>query len=232
MYGKPVLLLMVPLLAGCEGPLSTLSPQGPAAADIAILWWAMLAGSALITAMVLVLVWRGFARKPGAAPGESFWIKGMGLGFSFAVLTAVVGAGIWVGERIQPRPGPEVVRVEAIARQWSWRFLQPGPDGAMIETENRLYIPAATPVDVVIRSEDVIHAFWVPQLAGKMDALPGRANLLRIEAARPGLYHGTSAEFSGLGYAAMRFDVLAYDPSDPPAISDMAIPDKAKGAAQ
>lgn len=213
-------MLMVPLLAGCAGPLSTLSPQGPAAAEIAVLWWAMLAGAVLITIMVLALVWRGFARVEGNAPGETFWIKGMGLGFSFAVLIAVVGAGIWVGERIQPRPGADVIRVEAIARQWGWRFLQPGPDGTMIETERRLYIPAGQPVDVVIRSEDVIHAFWVPQLAGKMDALPGRDNLLRIEAFLPGLYHGTSAEFSGIGYAGMRFEVLAYDPADPPAFTD------------
>ena len=213
-------MLMVPLLAGCAGPLSTLSPQGPAAAEIAVLWWAMLAGAVLITIMVLALVWRGFARAEGNAPGETFWIKGMGLGFSFAVLIAVVSAGIWVGERIQPRLGADVIRVEAIARQWGWRFLQPGPDGTMIETERRLHIPAGQPVDVVIRSEDVIHAFWVPQLAGKMDALPGRDNLLRIEAFSPGLYHGTSAEFSGIGYAGMRFEVLAYDPADPPAFTD------------
>lgn len=207
---------MVPALAACEGPLSTLSPQGSAAADIATLWWAMLAGAALITCLVLALVWRAFVRAPGKAPGEAFWIKGMGLGFSFAVLFAVVGAGIWTGERLLPRPGTEAMRVEAIARQWAWRFRQPGPDGIMVETEGRLHIPAGQPVDVVIRSQDVIHSFWVPQLAGKMDALPGRDTLLRIEAFRPGLYRGRSAEFSGTGYAGMVFEVLAYDPASPP----------------
>ncbi|MBJ2149789.1 cytochrome c oxidase subunit II [Paracoccus sp. IB05] len=212
---------MVPALAGCGGPLSTLAPQGPAAADIATLLWAMLAGAALITVLVLGLIWHGFARRNPRAPGEAFWIKGMGLGFSFAVLFAVVGSGIWVGERIQARPGADVVRVEAVARQWSWRFGQPGPEDEIVWTEGRLHIPAGTPVDVVIRSEDVIHAFWVPQLAGKMDALPGRDNILRIEASKPGLYHGTSAEFSGTGYAGMRFEVLAYDPAAPPAFSDL-----------
>ncbi|MBA4204233.1 MAG: cytochrome c oxidase subunit II [Polymorphum sp.] len=211
---------MVPALAACEGPLSTLSPQGPAAADIASLWWAMLAGAALITCLVLALVWRAFVRAPGKAPtevlGEAFWIKGMGLGFSFTVLFAVVGAGIWTGERHLPRPGTEAMRVEATARQWAWRFRQPGPDGTMVETEGRLHIPAGQPVDVVIRSQDVIHSFWVPQLAGKMDALPGRDTLLRIETFRPGLYQGRSAEFSGTGYAGMVFEVLAYDPASPP----------------
>ncbi|MDQ7263747.1 cytochrome b [Paracoccus sp. PS-1] len=207
---------MVPFLAGCEGPLSSLAPAGPAAAQIAVLWWAMLAGAVLITLMVLALVWRGFAAPPHPRPGESFWIHGMGLGFSLAVLAAVVGAGIWVGERLQARPDPEAIRVEAIARQWDWRFRQPGPDGRMVETRGQLHIPAGRPVDVVIRSEDVIHSFWVPRLAGKMDALPGRDNLLRIQADAPGLYHGTSAEFSGTGYAGMRFEVLVWPPDDPP----------------
>lgn len=176
----------------------------------------MLAGAALITAMVLGMVARAFARKPAPPLAESFWIKGLGLGFSFAVLVLVLAAGIWVGERAQPRAGPEVVRVEATARQWAWRFSQPDAHGSMIQTEGRLYIPARRPIDVVIRTEDVIHAFWVPQLAGKMDALPGHDNLLRIEAFAPGIYQGRSAEFSGLGYAGMLFEVHAYDPDAPP----------------
>lgn len=181
----------------------------------------MLAGAAAITALVLVLLWRAIRAKPGGGPSEALWIKGMGLAFSFAVLGVLLSVGLFIGERLQPRPGPEVIRVEAIARQWDWRFRQPGPDGALVETRGRLHIPAGTPVDVVIRSEDVIHAFWVPQLAGKLDALPGRDNLLRIEATAPGLYHGRSAEFSGLGYAGMRFEVLAFDPASPPAFTDL-----------
>lgn len=220
---KLVVALMVPLLAGCDGPLSSLSPGGPAAAQIAMLWWAMLVCAVLITIMVLALVWRGFGAPVRRPPGEGFWIHGMGLGFSLAVLAVLVGAGIWVGERLQARPGPEVVRVEAIARQWDWRFRQPGPDGEMVETQGRLHIPAGRPVDVVIRSEDVIHSFWVPRLAGKMDALPGRDNVLRIEADAPGLYHGTSVEFSGIGYAGMRFEVLVWSPDAPPDLTGWAI---------
>lgn len=203
------------LIAGCRGPLSTLEPGGPAAAEIAQLWWAMLIGAALITLMVMALVWRGFSRREGGAPGEDFWIRGMGIGFTLAVLVLLVGAGIRTGERLQPRPSADVLRVEAIARQWEWRFRQPGRDNEMIETRGRLYIPAGRPVDVVIRSEDVIHAFWVPQLAGKMDAVPGRDNILRIQADSPGLYQGRSAEFSGAGFTAMTFDVLAWEGAPP-----------------
>ena len=214
-------MLAVPLLlAGCEGPLSILDPQGPAAAQIAVLWWTMLTGAGLLTVMVMALVWLGFRRDGPRQPSERFWIHGMGLAFTMTILAALVGGGLWVGERLQPRPGPQVHRVEAIASQWQWRFRQPGPDGGWIETTDRLHIPAATPVDVVITSQDVIHSFWVPRLAGKMDALPGRHNVLRITADAPGLYHGTSAEFSGRGYAGMRFEVLAYPPDDPPTLTD------------
>ena len=213
-------------LAGCGGPLSTLAPQGPVAAQIAVLWWAMLAGAAAISLLVLGLIWRGFRR--GETPdspanlqaAERFWIKGMGLGFSLCILIAVVAGSIVVGERIQARPGPDVVEVRAIAKQWQWRFVQTSPEGRSIETRNRLYIPAGTPVDVRIESEDVIHAFWVPQLAGKMDAIPGRSNVLRLKADRPGVYQGRSAEFSGLGYTGMTFELWAYDPADPPPFDD------------
>ncbi|RRH72820.1 cytochrome c oxidase subunit II [Falsigemmobacter faecalis] len=217
---RMVPLCAVALLAGCRGPLSTLEPNGPAAAVIALLWWAMLIGAGLITLLVLALVWRGFARRADDGPGEGFWIRGMGLGFTLSILVLVVGAGIRTGERIQPHPDPGVLRVEAIARQWEWRFRQPGPGGALIETLGRLHIPAGRPVDVVIRSEDVIHAFWVPQLAGKMDAVPGRDNLLRIQADRPGVYQGRSAEFSGTGFAGMLFEVLAWEGDTPPPFTD------------
>ncbi|MFV3130900.1 cytochrome c oxidase subunit II [Niveispirillum sp. KHB5.9] len=180
-----------------------------------MLWWIMLAGATALTVLVLALVTIGF-RSPARQPAERFWTHGMGVGFTLVILAALVGAGLWTGERLLPRQSVDVVRVEAVARQWEWRFRQPDATGAMVETVGRLHIPAGRPVDVVITSDDVIHSFWVPQLAGKMDAIPGRANLLRLEAGQPGLYHGLSAEFSGTGYAGMRFEVLAYPPDDPP----------------
>ena len=112
--------------------------------------------------------------------------------------------GVWVGERLLPR-GDAVV-VEAHAYQWGWRFTHPGG----VETEAELHIPAGQPVEVVVSSADVIHAFWVPRLAGKIDAIPGRENRLRIEATEPGRYAGTCAEFCGLGHAVMRFAVVAH----------------------
>jgi len=192
--------------AGCGGPLSTIDPAGPVAGEIALLWWAMLAGAAALTLMVLGLVALGFGRPRPVREGR--WTLALGLWFSLAVLTALLAAGMWVGERLFPR-GDAVV-VEAHAYQWGWRFTHPGG----VETEGVLHIPARTPVEVVVTSADVIHSFWVPRLAGKIDAIPGRENRLRIEAAESGRYAGTCAEFCGLGHAGMRFAVVAHAPED------------------
>jgi cytochrome c oxidase subunit II len=195
------------LLAGCDGPLSTLAPAGPVAAEVAWLWWAMLAGAAAITVLVFVLIAMGFG-PPRETPSRR-WTHGWGLGFSLAVLTTLLAAGLWVGERILPRDDG-AVEVRAHAFMWGWRFTQPGAGGAMVETAGTLYVPAGQPVDVIVTTEDVIHSFWVPQLAGKMDAMPGRENVMRLQADRPGTYGGLCAEFCGRGHAGMRFELVAY----------------------
>ncbi|MDO5611984.1 MAG: cytochrome B [Paracoccus sp. (in: a-proteobacteria)] len=205
-------LLLVPL-AGCSGPLSTLTPAGPAARDIALLWWAMLAGSAAITVLVLALIWSALRRAP-APQSERRWIMGWGLGFSLGVLTLALGFALWIGERMLARDDG-AVQVSAHARQWSWSFTQPGPDGSPVETQGVLYVPAGQPFDVTLTAADVIHSFWVPQLGGKMDAIPGHANRHRLSADAPGTYQGLCAEFCGLGHTAMRFSVVVYDPAGP-----------------
>jgi cytochrome c oxidase subunit II len=209
-------MLVVPLaLCGCEGPLSALSPSGPVAQDIAWLWWAMLAGAFVLTALVLGLVAVGFGR-PRTVP-EARWTVLMGVWFSLGVLTVTLGAALFVGERIQPH-GP-ATEVRAHARLWSWTFSYAGPDGP-VETEGVLHIPAGRPVDVLLTSQDVIHSFWVPRLGGKIDAIPGRQNRLRIEAAVPGVYEGLCAEFCGLEHSAMRFEVVAHDPGTWPGLAE------------
>ena len=177
-----------------------------------------------MTVLVLVLVGWGF-RAPSSQPrGEKFWALGMGVAFPLAVLTVLVGAGLWIGERMQPHPQAQAVQVQAQAKQWSWQFVQPAAGGAQVQTENILFIPAGVPVDVHIRSVDVIHSFWVPRLAGKMDAIPGHTNVLRLQADRPGRYDGVSAEFSGVGYSNMRFVVVAYAPDQIPDMRTFAQP--------
>jgi cytochrome c oxidase subunit 2/cytochrome aa3-600 menaquinol oxidase subunit 2 len=196
------------LLVGCEKSLSAVHPAGPAASVIATLWWVLLIGATLIFLFVAGLIVWAWRRPPGEVSERRF-VVWLGLAFPITVLVALLGYGLVVGERLLPRAGPEVVEVRAEARQWEWRFGYADAPGR--ETENLLHIPAARPVDVAITSIDVIHSFWVPRLAGKLDAVPGHVNVLRIEADRPGRYEGLSAEFNGVGYRDHRFTVVAHD---------------------
>lgn len=216
----------VPLMAAqaCASPLSTLDPAGPSADAIAWLWWVFLIGAACLTLFVMALLALSF-RAPRAV-SERRWTWGLGVWFSLVILSGMLVAGVAVGERLVPKD--DAIEVRAHARQWSWTFTHPGPDGTMIETARDLHIPAGQPVDVRITSADVIHSFWVPRLAGKMDAIPGRENILRIEVASPGIYEGRCAEFCGIGYAAHRFRVIAHDPASWPA----SVPAPAEGEAE
>ncbi|MGP3698574.1 cytochrome c oxidase subunit II [Rhodobacter sp. NSM] len=168
----------------------------------------MLAGATLIFLLVAVLLALAMRKRPGGG-GERLWLQGMGLGFPLVVLAALLAYGLAVGESLLPRDHPGRVTVSAEARQWEWRFGHADLPGLV--TRDILHIPAGRPVDVEITSADVIHSFWVPRLAGKMDAIPGHVNVLRIEAHRPGDYAGVSAEYSGPGYRSHGFTVRALD---------------------
>jgi heme/copper-type cytochrome/quinol oxidase subunit 2 len=202
-------------LAGCSRTYSTVHPAGPAADAIATLWWVLLVGATLIFALVMVLLGLAFRRPANLpAPGteasrERFWIVGLGLGFSLSVLAALLVYGLVIGERLLPRPAADLVTVRAEASRWRWDFTYAEMPGQT--TRDVLHIPAGRPVDVEITATDVIHSFWVPRLAGKLDAIPGHVNVLRMEAWQPGAYGGISSEFSGPGYREHRFTVIAHD---------------------
>ena len=192
--------------------MSTVDPAGPAARTIATLWWVMLAGAVAIFALVMALVALAFRR--GGSVGdekrrEGLWIIKLGIAFPVVVLLALLAYGLFVGERLLPHAGPDVVSVGAEARRMAWTFTYDDAPG--LSTENVLHIPAGRPIDVAVTTADVIHSFWVPRLAGKIDAIPGHVNVLRIEADEPGVYAGRSAEFSGPGYDHFAFTLVAHD---------------------
>jgi len=178
-----------------------------------MLWWVMLAGSAALFALVMVIfalvIWR-----PGWGSGVSSarWIVLGGLVLPAVVLTPLVAYALIAGERLLPLPGAEPLRIEAKAERWVWTFSYPDHGG--IETKGVMHLPVGIPVDVVVTSLDVIHAFWIPRLAGKIDAVPGHVNLLRIQADVPGRYQGLCNEFCGRGHSGMRFDVIAHAAAD------------------
>jgi cytochrome c oxidase subunit II len=200
-------------LSDCTGPLSTLEPNGPASASIANLWWVMLAVAAGLFALVMILFTLVIIRPGwGSRTSPTYWIVLGGLCLPGIILTPLVAYALFVGEQLLPRSAAEPMRIQAVAHQWSWTFLYPGHDG--IKTEGVMHLPAGVPVDVLVTSLDVIHAFWIPQLAGKIDAVPGHVNLLRIQADAPGRYQGLCNQFCGSGHSEMRFDVIVHPAAD------------------
>ena len=131
-----------------------------------------------------------------------------GLALPAVVLVPLVAYGLVAGERLLPLPGVVPPRIEVRAERWGWAFRYPDHGGKT--TAGVLHLPVGTPVDIMVTSRDVIHAFWIPRLAGKIDAIPGRVNVLRIQVDAPGRYEGTCAEFCGTGHAGMRFEVVAH----------------------
>ncbi|MFW5833201.1 MAG: cytochrome c oxidase subunit II [Pseudomonadota bacterium] len=201
------------MLAACAGPYSSLQAHGPASSSIASLWWGMAAGAAALFALVmiaLILVLRHPDRARRLSPAQ--WIVGGGLVLPALVLPPLVAWALVAGERLLPLAGRDITRIEVRAEQFAWRFTY--PDHGHATTVDLLHLPRGQPVDLHITAADVIHSFWIPQLAGKLDAVPGRTNVLRLQADRTGTFRGQCAEFCGIGHAVMRFTVEVHEAED------------------
>lgn len=135
---------------------------------------------------------------------------GWGLVFPSVTLAALMGFAFLRGEQLLARAEDEAALIRVHAEQWRWRFGYPGGE----QSFGVLHVPAGREFTLAITSEDVIHSFWVPRLGGKMDAVPGKTNHLRLAADRPGVYFGQCSEYCGTGHAHMQFQVHAHAPAD------------------
>lgn len=123
-----------------------------------------------------------------------------------AILLVFIAVPTWSGIfRAYSPPTDNAYKIEAIGHQWWWEFKYPG--GTVI-TANEMHIPVNLPIVVDTFSKDVIHSFWVPKLAAKIDTLPGHVNTVWFEAKKAGYYYGQCAEFCGTSHANMRFRVI------------------------
>ncbi len=190
---------------------SALEPHGPEAAAIAQLAWVMLAGAVLVLVLVTVLAALALrAPRPWLARPRAIVAGGIALP-AVGLLARLAYASIAV-----PRPysaDAPAVRIEVVGHQWWWEVVYLDTEGRRdFATANEIRIPAGRAVELRLASRDVLHSFWVPSLAGKLDLVPGRTQALRIAAQRPGLYRGQCAEYCGGPHALMGLYVLAETP--------------------
>lgn len=218
-WRRPGALLPFVALAigGCTGVQSALDPKGPAAATIAGISWIMFAGAALIFLSVIILLACGLLHRPACrrAIDSNLFIIGGGVILPVVTLSALLVYAMFAQASLVETPGEEPLVVEVIGHQWWWEMTyRDGDVSQRVTTANELHIPAGRPVELHLESRDVIHTFWVPNLAGKRDMVPGHTNVLHIEADKPGLFRGQCNEFCGDQHALMSLFVVSETPKD------------------
>jgi cytochrome c oxidase subunit II len=207
-----ILLAISLLLAGCGGGPSALNPKGPGAAHIANLWWILLTIGGIVYVVVIVfLLFALFRRREGEQTGDSMRtgsriVLYAGIIAPAVILLVVFGFTVATLNAISTPEIPEEYTVHVVGRQWWWEVRYPTQQ---FETANEIHIPVGQPVRVLLSAEDVIHSFWVPELHGKLDLVPGQTNEFWLQADQPGVYLGECAEFCGIQHAKMRFLVIA-----------------------
>ena len=196
-----------------------IDPAGPIAGAIAGHIWSTFAVAGAVFLVVTVGLALALFRRRGqlgdAVPVPVARHGSVVVGVLGGVVPALI-LGAYLATSVATTAGvtssrePDVV-VDVTARQFWWEIAYPQYD---VVTANELHIPAGKRVAVRLAAADVIHSFWVPQLAGKTDAVPGRTNTMWLEASQPGRYEGACAEYCGPQHAWMRILVIAEPQGD------------------
>jgi cytochrome c oxidase subunit II len=225
-----VALVVGLVLAGCRGPeneQNSLKPEGPAADKIdglfvPVFWVSVVVGVFVLGAVLWVAL--RYRQQPGKNenPRQIHGSTPLEIGWTIAPALILLVVAVFTIRTIfdlAREPRGDVLQVTSVAKQWWWQFNYPDEK---VVTANELVIPTDTPVRVGLTACDdsipnecnVIHSFWVPELAGKQDVIPGRDQATTIEAHEPGTYLGQCAEYCGLSHANMRFRVIAVEPDE------------------
>jgi cytochrome c oxidase subunit II len=199
-------------LSACGGPQSALVTAGQDAAHIAGLFNVMTVGAFVVwTAVVVIAVYTLHVGESHSQQAANLLIIGGGVVAPTIVLGALIAYGMPLVPKVLMLGANDGLSIHVTAKQWWWRVRYRTPDG-LIETANELRLPVGRRVELELTSPDVIHSFWVPSLAGKMDMIPGRVTRLALEPTQTGTFRGTCAEYCGASHALMAFSVVVMEP--------------------
>jgi len=203
------------LVAGCSGDrLSSVNPKGDEATKIANAWWLVFALAvgvyAIVGGFIIVASLRGRRTEHGRPsripPGAFLWLGGLIVPALILMVVAAVTVQTTAAVR---KADPDALRIEVQGKDWWWAVEYPESG---VTTANEIRVPVGRPLEIRLTSDNVIHSFWAPNLAGKMDIIPGQPNTLRFTVEEPGVYRGQCAEYCGLQHANMAFYVIAQTP--------------------
>jgi cytochrome c oxidase subunit II len=202
-------------------------PAGPQAAALFELWIAMLAVCVVVFLAVMAALAMSVRRAAPvtekAAPdlephprieSKMRRIVGYALATSTVLLFVLLVASFTTDRAIARLPLADAVHIDLIGHQFWWEARYEPTDPALtFTTANELHVPVGRPVLLTLRSDDVIHSFWMPSLHGKKDMIPGRESTFAFRADKAGVYRGQCAEFCGYQHAHMTLYVVADEPS-------------------
>jgi cytochrome c oxidase subunit 2 len=209
-----------------NGIQNALNPAGPNAASLSHLWWLMFwvcaAVYVLVMIAVAVAIRKGTRQRdlnPFLNPSRQTEkrrrnVVVSALTVTVAILFVFLLASFRVGRSLTADLGQKNgLSIEVTGRQWWWEVRYNDVDASNIfTTANEIHIPVGVPVLFTLKGGDVIHSFWVPNLAGKKDLIPGKVSTQWLQADNPGVYRGQCAEYCGLQHARMAFWIVAEPP--------------------
>jgi cytochrome c oxidase subunit 2 len=206
---------------GCawDGPMSTLVAHSDLNRSILVVYtiitWAVVVIALVVFTALGWILLRYRSRPAAALPAQTRGHTLLEISWTIApalMLLVIAVPTIQVIFRTQTSATPPgALQVTVRGYQWWWEFRYPSLD---VVTANEVHIPAGRPVEFALEGPDIIHSFFVPQLAAKRDVVPGRVNYLTFTADRPGEYFGQCAEFCGLSHANMALRVIVHTPED------------------
>lgn len=203
------------------GSFSVHAPHGPIAEMLARLGDSMYWVSAVVWVLVTgALLWAVFRRRaPGHQPDDPTGEPAartavtLALAGTAAILFVFLFFSHATGRAMTRRPPGEPLRIRVTGHRWWWEVeYRDSVPQRWVTTANEIHVPVGKPVVLELVSGDVIHSFWVPSLAGKVDQITGQENSFWFTADRAGVYRGQCAEFCGYQHAKMGFEVVAEPP--------------------
>jgi cytochrome c oxidase subunit 2 len=218
--------LVAASMVSCGGIQNSINPAGPQAQKISSLWWLMFYVCAAVFAAVMISLFVALAKRtspsslqPLLNPSLDGERQRRNAVISAAVLTVVIMfvfliVSFSVGRSLTAElSNKNALTIEVTGHQWWWeaRYLDPSASN-IFATANEIHIPVGVPITFSLRSTDVVHSFWVPNLMGKKDLIPGKINTIWLQADKPGVYRGQCAEYCGLQHAHMALWIVAETP--------------------
>jgi cytochrome c oxidase subunit 2 len=211
--------------SSCGGIHNALNPSGPQAQNLSRLWWLFFIVCSVVFVIVMIAVLLSLRNRtseppvavaPTVEPPQAQEQKRRNVVVSAITVTVIIlfvfliasfSAGRSMTAELAHKNG---LTVELTGHQWWWEVRYDDVDASNIfTTANEIHIPVGVPVTFSLKAADVIHSFWVPNLSGKKDLIPGKINTIWLQADKPGVYRGQCAEYCGLQHARMALWIVA-----------------------